>query len=257
MGPYTVRNGQTVYVNDSELFSATVQNKQLNNYKFPVDRVQDVQLRIFLENADPLLLIQPGSSFELTTVAYTSVFGGDPMPSKPASDNSIPFTHGGGNRLIWRPANALGCDSYESDDVIKHSVILVHRGGCTFIEKLVNAATAGASAVLVISDIDGPLNPSAEYEEIDTFGQWLEQFVLLVIPKSSGEEVLRLLEEAEMHSFTNVMVVAEPEGHAAVTETGSDQSQNKMRERDSEEARNQEKILYINGHPLMNTRLLL
>ena len=47
------------------------------------------------------------------------------------------------------------------------AIVLLHRGTCTFIEKLAYAKRAGARGVVVISDMDMAINPSAEAEELE------------------------------------------------------------------------------------------
>lgn len=221
---------------------------------FPVGRARDVPLRFSL-NTGPTLQVQPGEvNVEFKTIAFSASFGGDPF-------SQVRFVSGVekgvGSRLVRVPDNHLGCGPYKSETGSVHlldAVVLVHRGLCTFLEKLVHATRAGARGVVVMSDNDLPLNPSAELFELEEYaGDKLEEAVLVAVTRSAGEEISRLLDATEKDDDTDVLITVDPEGQAAKTDT---QPSN-----DSSSKENTKgpitRVLYLNGHPLLNTILLI
>ena len=255
MGPHAVRRGQIVYVNDSALIGAKGDGDNTEadlEHNSAFSRSPFVRLRVFL---DALGQMMPGNEgqepqLDLPIMAFTSSFGPDPALSKAGSSSQLRFQRKDGN-LLFRPStNVLGCKPYEENTVPKDSVVLARRGECTFIEKLVNAGSAGASGVIVINTDDLSLNPSADREDIARAGALLNDAVLVVISQSAGEDVVKMMELADVHGFADVMVAIEPEGHPAK----DDPTHSKRRRKQSVE---ENRILYLNGHPLLNTRLLV
>ena len=51
-----------------------------------------------------------------------------------------------------------GCTSADFAGFPTGNIALIRRGGCTFKTKAINAQTAGASAVVIYNNVDGPLN---------------------------------------------------------------------------------------------------
>jgi Zn-dependent M28 family amino/carboxypeptidase len=69
-----------------------------------------------------------------------------------------PATAAGGLTAPLAVAAGEGCDAAALAGVPAGSVVLVRRGTCTFAQKSTVAATAGAAAVLVVNNADGPLS---------------------------------------------------------------------------------------------------
>jgi Zn-dependent M28 family amino/carboxypeptidase len=69
-----------------------------------------------------------------------------------------PATPAGGITAPLAVAAGEGCDAAALAGVPAGSVVLVRRGTCTFAQKSTVAATAGAAAVLVVNNADGPLS---------------------------------------------------------------------------------------------------
>ncbi|HWM59946.1 MAG TPA: PA domain-containing protein, partial [Pseudonocardia sp.] len=69
-----------------------------------------------------------------------------------------PATPAGGITAPLAVAAGEGCDAAALAGVPAGSVVLVRRGTCTFAQKSAVAATAGAAAVLVVNNADGPLS---------------------------------------------------------------------------------------------------
>ncbi|KAG1753952.1 glycoside hydrolase family 47 protein [Suillus paluster] len=236
LGPHAVRTGQMVYVNDSALWEPIPAPG-------PTYRNQDVQLRIFLDTFDPALVAQPEATYfngETYVKAYTAQFGGDLA----ALSGSTPlrFGYGEGTELQRDKSNPLGCKPYETD--FDGNAVLVHRGDCTFLEKLVYARRAGASGVVVVSDEDVPINPSASPEEIAAAGE-ISDVALVLLPHTIGKSVTTMVDAAGMFGYGHVIFAIDPEAQGwtegTIDHTPGDIGQ----------------ILYINGHPLLNTRLIL
>ncbi|EPQ59290.1 alpha mannosidase-like protein [Gloeophyllum trabeum ATCC 11539] len=251
LGPHAVKTGQLVYINDTELILAAVDGVG------PVDSDQrhhrrsvDVHLRFFVNAVDPTLVGQvamPELIDESFVTAYTALFGADPRVSTEGG-HPIRFGHGHGVRVSRDRMNAFGCHTYarQYDD----HALLVDRGGCTFLEKLLHAQAAGASGVVVISDDELPLNPSADQAEIEAAGTSLDEVVIVVLKKSAGENILDMLERAEMHGMGQLMVAVDPEGFSIPME-GRHQAKTLKVYDDAN------RVLYLNGHPLLNTRLMV
>lgn len=249
---YPVRRGQTVYVNDTDLQLVSTKNtspvEKYDDEAFPVGRARDVPLRFFLDS-EPAFRVQPGEvNIEFTTIAFSASFGGDPLKQTRFVSGA---GKGVGSRLVRVPSNKLGCEPYASS--LTNTVVLAHRGTCTFLEKLVHATRAGARGVIVASDNDLPLNPSAEIVELEEFaGDSLGDVVLVAITHSAGEEISRMLDTAEARGVADVIVSVEPEGQSgkADTQPPSEPAKEGAKQPNT-------RVLYLNGHPLLNTRLLI
>jgi mannosidase alpha-like ER degradation enhancer 1 len=201
---------------------------------------------------------------DLPVTAFTASFGPDPAPAPSTAKTTktrhptnplLRFTKPGGNPLHPSPAsNPLGCAPYPPNTVPPNAVLLVHRGTCTFVEKLAHAAGAGASGVIVVNTDDQGVNPSAEREDVAKAGGAIEGAVLVVVPRSAGEEILKVVEVAGRYGGGGggvmVEVVREEKGEEGAVAAAAA----KRRRRQSVE---ENRILYLNGHPLLNTRLLV
>ncbi|KAI6119419.1 glycoside hydrolase family 47 protein [Pisolithus croceorrhizus] len=183
LGPHAVRSGQVVYVNDTELWSSAESLARLQ-------RRPDVRLRIFLDTEDPLLVTQDASIF---FTAHTAQFGADPIT---LSRKTKKFGHEGGVRIRKEESNWLGCGEYGQN--FGGDAILVWRGECTFLEKLVRAQKAGASGVIVISDDDEPVNPLKPQGD-------LEDVALVLLPHTPGKGLAAMVEGAGVLSYGNVL----------------------------------------------------
>lgn len=251
-----------VYVNDTDLFRVPISsNPIMDEDGFPLNRAKDVQLRFFFDKEDPIVnqFAGQGNTMEMLTLGYTSTFGADLGLGNQFRQRPMRFLDGGGNRLSRVHSDPSGCTPYEPGIVPQDSVILISRGDCTFLEKLAHARHAKALGVIVINSDDIPINASADQDDLDQYGSDLDQAVLLVVSKSSGDQLLRMVAMAESRGFSEVLVAVEPEGQSGVTETRHTE-ENKRDKKEKKELPAQGdtgKILYVNGHPLMNTRLLV
>jgi len=115
----------------------------------------------------------------LHSMGATASFG---QSFTPSSDRD--FTIGSGPVVLVHLPTANGCEPFTiSHDSDVPFTILLNRGGCTFLQKLVHATRAGASGVIVAG-----LPPSSTTTDPDQEG--------LLRPSASGESVARL-EEVE------------------------------------------------------------
>ncbi|OJA16963.1 hypothetical protein AZE42_00582 [Rhizopogon vesiculosus] len=231
VGPHAVRSGQVVYVNDSALLEPFPDPKLAY-------RSEDVRLRIFLDTVDPAL---GAASFNGETYikAYTAQFGGDLAAI--GGSSTLRFGRGVGTMVQQDKNNPLGCKPYETE--FNGDAVLIHRGDCTFLEKLVYAREAGASGVVVVSDDDAAINPSATPEEIAAAGD-IDDVALVLLPHVVGKAVAAMVDAAGKFGYGHVMVAVDPEAQTRVETV--DQPPGEIGQ-----------ILYINGHPLVNTRLML
>ena len=225
-----------MYINDTALLEP-----------FPDSRLayrsQDVQLRLFLDTIDPALAVQPKTTnFNGVTYikAYTAQFGGDLAP--PEGISTLRFGSGEGTMVQREKSNPFGCKPFETQ--FNGDAVLTHRGECTFLEKLVYARRAGASGVIVISDEDVAINPSATPEEIAAAGD-IDDVALVLLPHTVGKAVAAMVDAAGTFGYGHVMIAIDPEVRAQI-EPVENQMPGEIGQ-----------ILYINGHPLLNTRLIL
>ncbi|KAF7433136.1 alpha mannosidase-like protein [Pleurotus ostreatus] len=248
LGPHAVKTGQIVYINDTALFGP---KKDVEQTPLPPAPHSDgvVPLRFFVDLMDPTLrasTIDGSSELDAVMTAWTSTFGGK-LVSEPGSE-PIQFAHGEGVVVASEDSNLLGCNPYERD--FDGAAVLVRRGECTFVEKLLHAKSAGASGVIVISDIESRLNPSADAEDLDQAGD-ISDVALVVLPPSSGFVVDQLLKLTESTGMGRLVVTLVPEGQPAMHDEGHIPA-----ELPSRTQQTKKRILYLNGHPLVNTQLL-
>ena len=241
MGHYNVRPGQIVYINDKNIFGDQYKNSTFDEAS--AFRDPDVLLRFHLDVVDPMLDIVdidgPPDSKNEFLIGYTGHFGGD-VSVKPISPPQEPlrFSHTQSLPVYRVEDNLLGCNAFNGsyEDV----VLLTYRGDCTFLQKLVMARDAGAAAVLVVSDEEAGINPTAEEREIADAGD-ISGIPILVLTRKSGTIVDEMISLAEREGFGQLMVSLDPEGRTPVSADGDVPP----------------RILYLNGHALLNTRLLV
>ncbi|KAG5650212.1 hypothetical protein H0H81_000301 [Sphagnurus paluster] len=234
LGHYTVRTGHLVYINDTSLFA------HLDIGQAKVKRSADILLRFYVDGLDPMFQVQTGmrvntpDEVDLLVVGYTAHFGGD-FTLKPLS-KSLPLAHQDGVAVHKDLDNTRGCHPYKQAHPGK--ALVVHRGDCTFLEKLLHARAASAAGVIVISDDDLIINPTANPDEVEAAGD-LSEVALVLLPKKAGEVLTDMMDQAEL----GVTMVVEDEEASEMAHIPPTKDPNR--------------ILYINGHPLLNTRLLV
>ncbi|KAI9001169.1 alpha-mannosidase [Trametes punicea] len=259
LGPYAVKTGQRIYFNDSQLVLAPVGGSDQQGASAPQPRVPEVEIRLHLDYVDPLLQLQgPGMHDVITetiVVAATAMFGGDPAPPpQPNSDKPpLRFGHGDGVRVRRFPDNQLGCTPYA--EKLDGEAIVVARGECTFLEKLVHAQRAGASGVVVLGDEDHHINPSADAEELAAAGPTIDEVVIVVLRRGDAQLVSDMLDSAEHHGLGEVKLVVEPRDDGPAEAVPPNDGRNRrQRDKKIEDA---PRVLYLNNHPLLNTRLIV
>lgn len=239
--------GQTVYINDTALAMALNHVKE----KKPERRHVGVQLRIFIDFVDPSLYISSvarGLVSDAVFIASTGLFGGDPAVPHPSNGKPLRFGQGEGVGLVREPENPTGCREYKQ--TFADEAILVRRGECTFLEKLIRAHDAGASGVVVINDSDLGINPSANEEDLKEIGDSLDDVAVVVLRESDGRQVSAMLVAAEDHYAGRVVLALESMQY----DTAS--VEHKWIQEDFGYAV-EDPVLYINGHALLNTKLLI
>ncbi|KAI0269283.1 alpha-mannosidase [Gloeopeniophorella convolvens] len=245
LGPHTVHTGQIVYINDTALATTLGTEKEKPDER---DRHPDIQLRIFIDFIDTASSAVGGLVTDAVFTAHSGMFAGNPSVPTPPNKKPLRFGQGEGVGLVRDPVNPTGCLPYAQ--TYADEALLVRRGDCTFLEKLQRAQQAGASGVVVINDADKLVNPSASAEDLAGVGDTLDDVAVVVLRATDGHQVSAMLDAAEDHrSGRAVLVLEGRERDTAAPE------QEPRRERGSGPAAN--RVLYINGHPLLNTRLLL
>ena len=236
-----------VYINDTVLATkfGNLQVKPMEG------RQVDAQLRIFIDFIGADSHIPPAVGDLVSDAVFTvstGLFAGDPSDPFPDNGKALRFGQGEGVGLVRDRVNPTGCHAYTQ--AFADEAILVHRGGCTFLEKLQRAHEVGASGVVVINDSDGAITPSANSEELKDIGDSLDDAAVVVLRASDGRQVSAMLDVAEdnHHVGRVVLVVENLEGDPAYPEQDPTEDQSGF-------ASN--RVLYINGYALLNTRLLI
>ncbi|KAI0366405.1 alpha-mannosidase [Pilatotrama ljubarskyi] len=266
LGPYAVKTGQKIYFNDSQLVLAPIPGKGAQGASTPSQRIPVVELRLYLDHVDPLFQLQELGMQDVITEAIveaaTAMFAGDPAPPSPSSDKPpLRFGHGDGDgvRVVRFPDNPLGCTPFH--EKLDGEAVVVARGECTFLEKLVHAQRAGASGVVVLGDEDHHINPSADAQELAAAGPEINDVAIVVLRRADAELVLDMLDAAERHGFGEVKLVVEPwDAVPAEAEQAQPTRTRETKEGDTAREGKQEdvpRMLFLNNHPLINTRLLV
>ncbi|KAF8529066.1 alpha-mannosidase [Hysterangium stoloniferum] len=239
IGQFAVRTGQKVYLNDTSFhLPPDPLDKQLR-------RRPDVRLHFYLDVSDSPLLLNydiEAVAQEGTMTAFTALFGGDPTVGSGHTQEVLRFS---GPEPVYviraAEANRMGCQSYDKD-LPAGVVLVVDRGECTFLQKLSMAKTAGAVGVIVASDTDEPINPSAEAVELEYAQRNLQDAALVVLRQSDVETLAGLLDTASRHDIGLLMSV---DSQASSLPKPHSKSGIGIR------------YLYVNGRPLINMELLV
>ena len=247
VGPHTVLRGQTVFIDDKAL-GVVLSSRNKETQTEP--RHTSVQLRIFIDFVDASSYIPSvagGLVSDAVFTASTGQFAGDPTVPDPPNGTTLRFGQGEGVGLVRDPANPTGCLEYTQ--TFADEAIFVRRGECTFIEKLMRAHEAGASGVVVINDSEIAINPSASVEDLRDVGDSLDDVAVVVLRESDGRQVSAMLDVAEdRHAGRVVLVLEDMECDTASVDPEPSEAQSTFSDKS---------MLYINGHPLHNTKLLV
>jgi len=246
VGHYDVRSGHVIYINDSSIFGpATSDPPEF----MPVDRALDIPLRFFVRSTTPLVDAQTGISdllntMEVLTSGYSALFGPELGLAASYDEPRLRINEPGGVPVYLDGINRYGCEEYAQQ--FTDVVLVTHRGECTFLEKLLRAKEAGAAGVLVISDDDLPLNPTADAADLEAAGD-LGDVGLIVLTPETGKLVYDLLwSTAERGGQVMVQLTSPPQPDSA-----------EISPKPEGQGVPPPRVLYLNGHPLLNTRLLI
>jgi mannosidase alpha-like ER degradation enhancer 1 len=188
-----------------------------------------------------------------------SAFFGADLSQSASGEDSIAvsrFSRPEGLRVYQDKDNEQGCDPYVQP--YPEGVLIARRGGCPFLDKLKNANEASAAGVIVISDEDLQINPTANVDELDEAGN-LNDTALVLLTKTSGKALLEMIDLAELQVGSQVMVALHRSRQGGnSTDPDPAASQEDLPTPTEEDNRDpSERVLYINGHALLNTRLLV
>ena len=230
MGHYTVHPGQVAYINDTFLFS-----KQDVSQQEPPR--SEVLLRFFINIIGADFQASTSGNTDALLVGNTARFGADVFSRTSSNGKPLGFSQIDGIALFRDLTNPDGCTPYSR--LYPDIVIVVERGGCTFLQKLRLAQAASAAGVVVLSNDDVPVNPSANADEMEEAGD-MNDVCLVLLPRTPGHIVRQMMDSAEREGSQVLMVVEDAPlpGHTPPEKDPS-------------------RILYINGYPLINTRLLV
>jgi ER degradation enhancer, mannosidase alpha-like 1 len=218
-------------------------------------RKPDTRLHFRLDTVDTTLAFASGfgsTEHEATVTAYTSLFGGDPTRSRTedGGQTSEPLRFSGTSPLtVIRPgeSNRKGCSAHEEGSVQPDAVLFVERGECSFIQKLSLGKAVGAAGVIVASDTNVPINPTADSNELEFAGVQFSDVALVVVGQTDAQLVSDLLDHASTYGIRVRMLVENP-GKSVSPHRETDEKEND---------KGAPRILYVNGRPLINVELLV
>jgi mannosidase alpha-like ER degradation enhancer 1 len=264
VGHYHVRSGHTVYINDSTIFAGSP-SENLDSVTAVGDRDVEIQLLISLDLIDPMFRVMPGntdaSNLNVQLTAYAASFGAD--LSVQAAERDRPARMAQGKHPISVELNnKKGCSHYKQ--AYEDGILVVERGGCTFLEKLLVARDAGALGVIVLSDEDSVIIPSAGLDEIEESGD-ISDAGLLLLPKTASTVLAELMDlmgrlggRAMVAIQRESIMMADSSGKKATPTSSTSKADEKGEEKKEDiDDNSNPRILYINGHALLNTRLLV
>lgn len=246
-----------MYVNDSTIFAPPGESAKLAQEAL-YRREAEIKLRAFTTNTDPAFQVQNSivadNLVDVSFNGFTALFGTDLSSAAPIdSTKPLPRIRQPEGVAVRRDLeNTFGCDTY--DHLYEDSILIVHRGHCTFLEKLLNARDAGAAGVLIISDEELGVNPTANADELEYAGD-LSDVAAILLPKKVGESFEQMVALSERLGALQIRLALQqsieeqyvlPEEHIPEDEV-----------EDEPQSQDTNRILYINGHPLINTRLLV
>lgn len=254
VGHYAVRPGHIVYINDTNIFSPPG-SKLTSAQEDVYNRDRDIDLQFFATQAiTPQATLDP-PEFDVVVNGFSAFFGAD-LSQPPSDTNSTValFNDPAGLRVYQDPFNQQACQPYAS--TYPNGVLIAHRGACTFLEKLRNAHDAEAVGLVIVSNEDLPINPTANAEDLEEVG-YLNNTALVLLTRSTGKALLDLIDAVEERGTSQVKVTL----HKPQTPTPTtDAVQEPAKESVPEEKLPHDyddRILYINNHALLNTRLMV
>ncbi|KAL0949741.1 hypothetical protein HGRIS_009781 [Hohenbuehelia grisea] len=257
LGPHSVRTGQIVYINDPSIFNRTSDAPAAKEH----ERDLEIPLHFFVES-DPLeadkSIFDVSTDMDMLVTAFTSSFGAS-LDSVVLGNQQLPrFGHGEGVAVHRDDTNLFGCQPYTR--VFDDEALLVYRGQCTFLEKLVFARDAGASGVIVIGSDNHPIYPNADAHELDGAGD-IHDMAIVALAETTGRMVSEMFDTIASRGLGRLMVAVDPQrrpatgGEGRVPDPAASQTQ--QQKNGSGNSDTVQRVLYLNGHPLLNTRLLI
>ncbi|PVF93371.1 hypothetical protein CPB86DRAFT_715665 [Serendipita vermifera] len=258
IGHLQVRQGEKVFFNDTLLFgvdAAEAPTSQTRAPSIPLNfrTIRPSNPTVYDTVEKPEDLVQVTSEFIVE--ASTAEFGIDIDKARWISPEETSTTSFGlaGADLIRIPENPLGCSPYDQRlHNVTNKMIYVERGECLFIEKLAHARKAGAMGVIVWHEAEDPIRPTAESDDLRTYGKDIEGGVLLVVPGSAHSIIANRLSLAEQDPANNILTVKlEKEWPDELVE-----SRVSLKPEPSRTKPTPGRILYINGHAMINTEIM-
>lgn len=264
VGHVDVRAGTKVYFNDSSIFEKGASHIS--------HRPTAVPITFYLKalEDDHLLFndANPGTSYmgrseSLSAKAWTSTFGLDPRDAYLSSDQSSdpeslpsPTFSRQGSRLVHFSENGYGCDPFlDPSGRIKGSMVLVKRGECYFIDKLAHARQAGAVGAIVWHEDDEYVQPSAEPEDFQRLDGIIEGATLLVIGSTEAQRIGSMLSfEDDQDGKVEVWVRLDDQWQEDIDLFGVEGAW--PPDQPTKTQSTVGRMLYVNGHALVNTMLL-
>ncbi|KAJ4466510.1 alpha mannosidase-like protein [Lentinula aciculospora] len=245
LGHYTIRPGQLVYINDSTLLPSSAPSTATE----ALEHFGAIQLRFYVDAVDTMFsmlnMMETVDDMELSVAGHVGFFGGNLLDSEELPSKFI------GLVPVYRDDdNELGCTPYQKS--VQDGIIIARRGECTFLQKLVEARDAGAAGVLVLSDEDTAINPTANSDDLQAAGD-ISEVAVIVLPRTAGQLVEQLLDSAE--GIGQVMLSLEHE-HQPSVDAEADEAPQQDEEVETGK-KDPNRVLYLNGYPLLNTRLLV
>nr|XP_018266555.1 uncharacterized protein I303_00530 [Kwoniella dejecticola CBS 10117]OBR88713.1 hypothetical protein I303_00530 [Kwoniella dejecticola CBS 10117] len=284
IGPHRIRQGQNVIIRDPAMrdhlpIPATT----------PIDSTSPPELLLrFLSYSSPKAAISLQSSEDdgqvlLHAVGATAIFGNEFIPITPPELDEGPTSWRIGQKpipLIIPPETDgkpyQGCSAMSLEWLgIDHDsrdpfVLMVSRGGCTFLEKLLVAADIGATGILVIGHPpikagepvspereaeggfeEGLIRPSAEYDESDPRFRNVKKVGMIYTEWVIGEVLKQMMQEDDKKILgIEILNIDSPEGTLMPPVGSMTSSRSCEKDRTTGEG-----LLMVGDWPIMNLRV--
>jgi ER degradation enhancer, mannosidase alpha-like 1 len=253
-----VRQGEKVFFNDTLLFGIDAADAATTKFRarsiplnFHTIRPSSPAMYDTVEKPEDLGQV----TSEFTVEASTAEFGIDVDKARwISSENSSIDSFGlAGAELIRIPENPLGCSPYNQDLYnVTNKMIYVERGDCLFIEKLAHARKAGALGVIVWNEDEELIRPTADPNDLRKYNKDIEGGAVLVVPGSAHSIITNRLTLAEQDPVNNIVRVRlEKEWPDELVE-----NRLSLKTEPSKTKPTPGRILYVNGHAMINTEIL-
>lgn len=190
IGPYRISSSSTIFLSDPGVLAALKPSSLVAMAGAPVveDHIAPVQVTF---------QFTPRSGQAITLSGVQAAFGPTFLDSVHSSTTGklsdvtgAAMSADGSNPFACQPIRPLANEESTNTTIF----VTAYRGECTFLQKMTIAAQAGATGLLVLSDEEDILVPSAELADLALV---MKQVPVALLPKSASDKVRALLRDSD------------------------------------------------------------